>query len=745
MRRFSTIAIMCLLVLSVAAQDDAGGKMSPLVRRAMVQSKRSASAAKGLLAASPLVTAFVKTADSDGRQLLEAHGCRVLASFGNLFIAAIPADRIGSLVAENSVQRIEAGRSASLLMDTVPAIVNALPAYAAQSLSQAYTGEGVVVGLQDIGFDLTHPNFYDEDISTYRIKRFWDFLSADTVGSTMYVGAEYVTEDEILAYAHSRDGYVQTHGTHTLGSAAGSGAGGQYRGIAYNSDICLVSNAVNSDTLFISDDDLYKFTTATDALGFKYIFDYADEVGKPCVLSFSEGTHQGFSEDDRLYYETLDSLVGPGHIIVAAAGNEGSYKTYFHKEQGTYSAGTFIRSYVPYLYMKMQGDTSFVVRLKLYYGDETQTIEISTDDILSADTTETEYMLGRECVYADTVAFRDKTYYIEACGYTSFYDSNKTAYELYVESTENIGQSVALSVEVVGGDADVEVYKGTGYFISNSYDTSLDAGEYSHSIYSPASAPAVIAVGATSYRTGNVNYLGSKTGSDYGTDGTVATYSSIGPTYDGRVKPETVAPGSNVISSCSSYFIENNIDDAGYMATIISTFEYNDRVYGWYNNTGTSMSTPVVAGAVALWLQADASLTPDDVRGVLSRTCNVSDTSLEYPNNLYGYGEIDAYAGLLDVLGLTGVDGLSASQPRQATIGVNGNEQLVITFDEVPDGSFTVAIYTTAGIVVSRQTIESLVSTTYTSDISALPSGIYAVQLTGNNSRLSGSALIRKR
>lgn len=743
MRCFSIIAFMCMLVLSVAARDDASDKMSPLVRRAMAQSKRSASAAKGISPTAPLVTAFVKT--DGGRELLEAHGCQVLASLSNLFIAAIPADRLASLAAESSVQRIEAGCSASLLMDTVPAIINALPAYEAQSLSQAYTGEGVVVGLQDIGFDLTHPNFYDEDISDYRIKRFWDFLSTDTIGSAMYVGAEYTTEEEILAYGCSRDGYVQTHGTHTLGSAAGSGAGSRYRGIAYESDICLVSNAVSSDTLFISDDDLYKYTTATDALGFKYIFDYADEVGRPCVLSFSEGFHQGFSDEDRLYYEFIDSLTGPGRIIVAAAGNEGYYKTYFHKQQGTSSAGTFIRSYVPYLYMKMQGDASFTIRLKLYYGDETQTIEISTDDILSADTTETEYMLGRECVYADTISFRDKTYYIEACGYTSFYDSSRTAYELYVESTENIGQSVALSVEAVGGDADVEVYKATGYFITNSYDTSLSAGEYSHSIYSPAAAPAVIAVGATSYRTGNVNYLGSTTGSDYGTAGSIATYSSIGPTYDGRIKPEVMAPGSNVISSCSSFFIENNSTDDGYMASVISTFEHGDRLYGWYNNTGTSMSTPVVAGAIALWLQADASLTPDDIRGVLSRTCRVNDSSLDYPNNLYGYGEIDAYAGLLDVLGLTAVDGLSASQPQAATIGINGNEQLVITFGEVPDRPFGVAIYTTAGIAVAQQTVENLSSTTYTSDISALPPGIYAVQLTAADRRLSGSALIKKR
>ena len=84
---------------------------------------------------------------------------------------------------------------------------------------------GVVVGVVDVGFDLTHPNFYDSTTTNYRIKRFWDQLSVDTLDYKLFVGRDYTTEAEILAYAHSRDGLVEYHGTHTLGSAAGSGAG----------------------------------------------------------------------------------------------------------------------------------------------------------------------------------------------------------------------------------------------------------------------------------------------------------------------------------------------------------------------------------------------------------------------------------------------------------------------------------------------------------------------------------------
>ena len=102
--------------------------------------------------------------------------------------------------------------------------------------------------------------------------------------------------------------------------------------MAFESDICLVSNAVESDKEFIDSVNYYKYTSATDALGFKYILDYAEREGKPCVVSYSEGAHEDFYGDDQLMYEVLDSLSGPGRIIVASAGNEGHFNSFFQKK-----------------------------------------------------------------------------------------------------------------------------------------------------------------------------------------------------------------------------------------------------------------------------------------------------------------------------------------------------------------------------------------------------------------------------
>ena len=787
----STVAIyiiMCMLVvpavfgysgLSAAGQDDGNRtSMSPYVRQAVRKNLRRKSPVDIIRKApsatpnagedsgkykgehadgaytqpSLLITAFVKISDGDGERLLQSKGCAVLACLDDIFIASIPLDSIATLAGEAAVERIEASACGTALMDTTPSIVNTQPVYDGEGLPQAYTGSGVVVGLQDIGFDVTHPNFYSTDMTTYRIRRFWDQLSADTAGgSPMYVGAEYTDEESIKAYGHSRDGLIETHGTHTLGIAAGTGYDKSYRGMAYGSDICIVSNAVTSDTVFISDEDIYKYTTATDALGFKYILDYADEVGSPCVISFSEGSHESFSDDEELYYEALESLVGPGKIIVASAGNEGWTKSYIHKEEGTESAGTFLsNSSANYVYIKMQSADAFTIRLKLY-GDDIETTDLYTQDILNADTVSADYQsyidypyaLDADAIYTDTIVYGDETYYIEACGYASFYDNAMTAYELYVEGPDYIGSSTPLSLEVVGAGADIEVYQSAGSFTTNSLDATLNAGEYTHNVLSPGSAPAVICVGATGYRSSYTNYNGETTTTDYGENGEIARFSSIGPTYDERIKPDVVAPGTNVISSGSSYYLASNSGDSTIFKSIVDYSAFADRTYSWFVETGTSMSTPVVAGAIALWLEADATLTPDDIKDVLSRTANHYDETLDYPNNTYGYGEIDVYAGLLDVLNLTAISEISTSHAK-ARIAIDGSGGIMtIAFSTAPASPFSVSVYGIDGSLILKQALQPSGSDTFSVDISALPAGIYAVQTTGTDAGVTGSTLLR--
>lgn len=643
MNRLIVFLLFIFTSLGIIAQRPRYEKMSPFVREAMA----SALATKQLTRSQSddrLLTAFVRI-DGNAAEVLRQYGCKELARVGDISIAAIPLSSLGALSCGRQVKRIETGRRCSIQMDTTRLVVNAEKVYTGEGLSQSYTGRGVVVGVQDIGFDLTHPNFYSADMSQYRIKALWDQLSRDTIGSTLYIGRDYVGRDALLELKHPIDGETQTHGTHTAGIAAGSGAEGNgavspYRGMACDADLVLVDNAADNASL-IDPKDYYKFTYATDALGFKYIFDYAERMHQPCVINFSEGSSQDFHGYDQLYYELLAKLIGPGRIIVSSAGNDGARNSYIHKNIGKERAGAFIMGNEKRFSCTAKSKQTFTFRVSVYDNVASpQIVDISTVNVCNA----------QDSLLTDSLLVGGKKYIWRVLAYPNSYDARETAYDFQISSPSKLGDSPQVSLQVMGRDADIELYRMSGYMFPNSLDPVLDAGDCRYTIFSPSSSPDVICVGSTSYRTQFVNYLGEKKVYDSGQKGIRSSFSAMGPTLDGRIKPDVMAPGQNIISSYSTFFINNPKNVNASVKSDVRHFEYNGRTYAWNANAGTSMSAPVVTGAIALWLQADPTLTPTDCLEIFAKTCSHYDTSLSYPNNLYGYGQIDVAAGLREVL-----------------------------------------------------------------------------------------------
>lgn len=693
----------------------------------------------------PEVCALMRITQEPARVLAD-YGCRDLGAVGNIHIVSIPVDRLADLSLDPHVVRIEARPLGQALLDTTSVIVGAASVHEGLQLPQAFTGRGVTVGLMDIGFDLTHPTFLapiaSETNLAPRIKRFWDMLSTDTVGSTFYVGRDYSTPEELLAVGHSRDGLEQTHGTHTAGIAAGSGYDSPYRGMAPESDICLVANAVSNNANLI-DSTLYdRYTFTTDVLGFKYLFDSARESGQPCVVSFSEGSAQDFWGYDCLYYEMLDSLLGPGRIMVSAAGNQGNVKSWFRTASDE-STGMFVSHTESPMILTMKSADDFRLRLVRYNDEHNDTLLVRSSDVLAAE----------DSVFIVHTSLTDSLI-IEA--YPNCYDAGETCYDVMICSTAGtIGKEQPLSVEVVDNVSVVECWRYNGVWATNDLNPRLDAGEYTHNILSPASAPRVICVGATLHRKGVANRHGKWLTYWEGEPGESAPFSSVGPTMDGRIKPDVVAPGNIIVSAINSYYMENHEEDDFNLTWTVADFDYNGRTYGWQANMGTSMSCPVVAGIIALWLQAKPDLTPEDVMGVISRTSRQPDPALSYPNNEYGYGEIDAYRGLLDILGVDKIEAVSTSH-TPAGITLRGRE-LVVTLPAgtTVDGPLTLTIYALDG----RQLFHTTAYASAYSGISEpttlsfpVPSSfsyseprknsIYAVQLDGSPA-VSGSTLIQ--
>ena len=750
MRRWLVRILLILITYHLSlttsiAQRPQYGKMSPLLRqlsrqvnqrdrflihRALGDIKALGCAAWLVQEPVPLIHApqrvcmFAKVTDT---QALTDYDCRLLAQVGGVCIVDAPISELGALSLDSRVLRMEARQGNSIQTNQMASLLNALPVYAGENLPQAFTGKGVVVGMMDVGFDLTQPNFYSADTTQYRIKKFWDMVTQDTVGSRMYVGRDYQGREELLRVGHSRDGLDLTHGTHTTGIAAGSGYHSSYRGMAPEADLCLVSNAVSDDIVYIDSADYYKYTFATDALGFKFLFDYAKSVGKPCVASFSEGTTQDFWGYDQLYYEMLDSLVGPGRILVSAAGNNAHLKSWFRKPESRESMGAFLSSDRSDMMLTFKSAQDFMLRFILYSGDR-DTLLIRTSDVL----------LQEDSVLASVLRFDDYNMAVITEAYPSCYDTHEMCYDVTVITTYNIGEKRHLSVEVVGSDADVEFFRVNGSLYTSSQNPALDAGEGIYSINSPSSAPCVICVGATSYRDSIQNINGEWQKYWLGHGGVRAPFSSIGPTFDGRIKPDVMAPGNNIISSYSSFYMAEH-PDATDLEWDVAHFDFQGRTYAWTSNSGTSSSCPAVAGAIALWLQAKPDLTPEEVKDVLSHTCRHYDESLIWPNNEYGYGEIDVYRGLLYILGIDRIEAVSKHH-TSACIRYADN-QLRVSFEEPLSSSVRLRLYNMSGRLAHTAVLKAG-QTSYSLPIYSLPSGIYALQLDGP-SAVKGSTLIR--
>ena len=535
----------------------------------------------------------------------------------------------------------------------------------------------------------------------------------------------------MLRYAHSRDGLDQTHGTHTLGSLAGSGFDSPYRGIAYESDICIVANATVDDVAFIDTADYYKFTYATDALGFKYIFDTADSLGMPCVVSFSEGAPQDFRGDDQLYFAMLDSLTGPGHILVSSAGNNGLIPSYIHKPLGDESRGSFVWTSADRASLTINSLGASALRTVFYHDtDVNDTIIIKTSEVLAAE----------DSMLIDSTIIAGQKLHLAISAYDNCYDASRQVYDVQFLSLGRLDALGKMSVEIIGKNADAELYCDGGYLVANDLNPALQDAECTHNINSPSAAPSVICVGANSYRQNFENYLGDLRTYDMGTNGQRGEYSSVGPTFDRRIKPDVMAPGTNVISSYSSYYLEKH-PQASDILSDVAHFDFQGRTYAWNANSGTSMASPIAAGVIALWLQACPTLTPQDVMRIISHTSRRVDPTLSYPNNLYGYGEINAYAGLLYILGIDGVTGISHSTPHDVAISPLSGGRLKLAFASQPSQSLTATVYSLSGNIIDSQSFMP----TADSPVLQLPasaSGVVVVQISGEN-QYQGSQLIR--
>ena len=197
--------------------------------------------------------------------------------------------------------------------------------------------------------------------------------------------------------------------------------------------------------------------------------------------------------------------------------------------------------------LTMKARQHFKLRLTAY-GSPNKELVFDTKAIVAAP----------DSTVTDTLRYATYKLAVDIQAFPSCYDEEETAYDVTISGAEYVGVgSKPLSMEVLGSDADVEVFCLSGQMYANSLNPALCDGEKTHNINSPAAAPSVICVGATAHRTCVTNFKGEKIDTGINDVGDIAYYSSVGPTFAGLTKPDVVAPGSAITSAFSSFYIED--------------------------------------------------------------------------------------------------------------------------------------------------------------------------------------------
>ncbi len=221
-----------------------------------------------------------------------------------------------------------------------------------------------------------------------------------------------------------------------------------------------------------------------------------------------------------------------------------------------------------------------------------------------------------------------------------------------------------------------------------------------HIVGSPADADSILAVGAVD------------------SAGTLAPFSSGGPTADGRTKPDVSAMGLGVF--CASYAGVNQY---------------------WFLS-GTSLSAPITAGVAALIMEAHPEWTAQDVRRAMMSTASIAMA----PNNEIGWGIVDGVAAADFDLGTRT---RFEPAPRFASLSVfpnpvNGKATLVFTLDSDERSMFQLLDISGRMVLSLDETYYTQGSHTLSLDLANIASGVYYARLISSRPLASAKIVVIK-
>lgn len=549
-------------------------------------------------------------------------------------------------------------------------------------------------------------------------------------------------------------------------------------GVGEKSDIPYVGMAPEADLVVC----IGPLNSATELAAANAITKYAESVGKPAVINYSLGQTFGSCDGTDNFSKAM-SEIGKKAIVCIAAGNDGNKPNWISK---TFTADdkkvatTFVAKSTNEQKQTttLQGatveiwgsnDKPFTVRLIAYDKDLEASKKVYTISEVTEETPNGKYFEGKIAgvgtvfkgvgSITTSVMAQNNRYHAVIKLPTDFWiDDNYIDPIIGIEIEGAEGQRIDLASDpdqmTLSNQADVKLFTaGTG-------DMSINNMACAHNVFGVAASV-------------NRNIYGTLHTTKYSLSGTVGSYthtatyiaviSGYGKLVDGRQMPLITAPGYYVVSARSRYVNNKSFTDEAPNAvgedgkTAITTSKYynntavaevNGEKYWWFNTQGTSMATPAFAGICALWLEANPNLKYQDIYEVIKNTsmlpkmkgeglpygskkAGVWDETTngmaqwELNKHRYGFGNVDAYAGLKYILAHPEL-GSTAVREVESQVAFKHEGDLIEVTGNC--GALNVVLFGLSGMQVAAVGGDQTVQL----NVAGVQKGVYILKVTGN-------------
>lgn len=519
-------------------------------------------------------------------------------------------------------------------------------------------GEGTTVGIVDTGLDAYHPSLRNVD-GTTRVSWLLAFGRAPRGVHPEMEELYGCTGDDRCAI-YSRDDIDRVlegtsnetlptddigHGTHVASIAAGSDS--TYGGVAPLADLVIVA----------ASDPAGGVTDARILIGTQFVFDRANENDHPAVVNISLGSSFGAHDGSSAIEEGLSELArGPGRAVVTAAGNDGGFVR-VDTDDYTGPFGIHTEVAVP--------STSEVRIPLLSSANHSRTTQgalfvwISTNpgDEISVGFSngkgeESPLVKPGHSLATSSRAFDDDDDYDLTIlnGVDDGLDAEVAPGNIVVALAGSWESGRVFELLLSGQGTARAWVAGVGEagLAGGGPGPSFPRARVRGTVAVPASAPALVSVGASTNRDSWIDYTGEGIVVPHSPRGR-ANFSAAGPNQLGGLKPELVAPGAWVIGAMSQAADPRQAGNSFSIFSGIGTCPDDSQCYVIDDEhavtTGTSMAAPLVTGAIALLMQRSPTLTMQEAKSLLMvGTLALTDAPSA---DLVGAGQLDIVASLV--------------------------------------------------------------------------------------------------